>query len=564
MLYRIVSIKFALLFLLVSKSCLVLAQQDKKHPNIVVILADDLGFSDIGCYGSEINTPNLDKLAGKGMRFTQFYNASRCCPSRAALLTGQYNHNAGIGDMTQDQKLPGYRGYLTENTVTIAEVLKTAGYQTGMVGKWHVANTSEQKPKENHLLWLSHQKKVPYFSPVEQYPVNRGFDKFYGTIWGVVDFYDPFSLVNGDKPVDKVDKNFYYTDAINDTAVNYIQGFSKNKKPFFLYVAHTAPHWPLQAFPEDIEKYKDVYKKGWDDIREARLKKMIKDGLFPKDIQLPERWKKDKKWEDNPDREWDAYAMAVKAAMIERMDAGIGRIIKSLEQTGQMNNTLILFLSDNGASSDNAQNYGPGFDRAGSTRTGEEVIFPRDKKTLPGPQNTFASTDDMWSNVSNTPFRYWKTKSYEGGICTPLIAYWPGVTKKGTVTDQPGHIIDFMPTFMEMSGAKYPQTFKGNSISPFAGQSLLNLLKGHEAKPREYLFFEHLRSKAVRYGDWKLVSLNENSPWELYNLRNDRTEIHDVAKENPDLVIRMGNAWKEWAFKTNVLPKPQMPKKKGG
>lgn len=559
---KVVSIRYIFLLLLICQ-CFTAPAQDKGRPNIIVILADDLGFSDIGCYGSEINTPNLDRLAGKGIRFTQFYNASRCCPSRAALLTGQYNHNAGIGDMTHDQKLPGYRGYLTENTVTLAEVLKAGGYQTGMVGKWHVATTTEQKPKENHLLWLSHQKKVPYFAPLEQYPVNRGFDKFYGTIWGVVDFFDPFSLVNGDKAIEKVDKDYYYTDALNDTAVNYIQAFTKAKKPFFLYVAHTAPHWPLQALPEDIEKYKDVYKKGWDAIRDARLRKMVKNGLFPKGIELPERWKKDRAWAENPDKEWDAYAMAVKAAMIERMDAGIGRIIKTLEQTGQIDNTLILFLSDNGASSDNAQNYGPGFDRAGSIRTGEDVIFPKDKKTLPGPQNTFASTDDMWSNVSNTPFRYWKTRAFEGGICTPLIAYWSGVTPKGTVNDVPGHIIDFMPTFMEMSGASYPKTFKGNAISPYAGVSLVNVLKGEKPKAREYLFFEHLRSKAVRYGDWKLVCLNDNSPWELYNLRTDRTEIHNLAAKHPDLVKQLENAWKDWALKNHVLPKPEIPKKKG-
>jgi arylsulfatase A-like enzyme len=533
-----------------------LQAQNKKQPNIVLIMADDLGYSDIGCYGSEIRTPNLDKLAKGGLRFTQFYNTSRCCPSRAALLTGQYNHSAGIGNMTHDQKSPGYRGYLTENTVTIAEVLKTAGYQTGMVGKWHVANTEEAKTKEDHLLWLSHRQEHATFGPIEQYPVNRGFDKFYGTIWGVVDFFDPFSLVNGDKPVKEVGKNYYYTDAINDTASNYIKDFSKKGKPFFLYVAHTAPHWPLHALPEDIEKYKNVYKIGWDAIREQRFKKMKESGLFPADTKLPERWKKEAIWNENPDKAWDAHAMAVKAAMIERMDAGIGRIIKTLEMTGQIDNTLILFLSDNGASSDDAQKYGPGFDRAGSTRDGQPVIFPVNKKVLPGPQNTFGAANELWSNVSNTPFRYWKTTPYEGGICTPLIAYWPGVTKKGSMTDQVGHLIDFMPTFMEMGGAKYPSSFKGNAITPYAGSSLTEVFKGQQRKAPEYLFFEHLSGKAVRYGKWKLVAMNQKSAWELYDLAKDRTETVNLASQHPELVKQLETAWNDWAFKTHVLPKP--------
>lgn len=538
------------------------AQNRKDHrPNIILILADDLGYSDIGCYGAEIKTPNLDKLASNGMRFTQFYNASRCCPTRAALLTGLYNHKAGVGDMSTDHNLPGYRGFMKENTVTIAEVLKTAGYQTGMVGKWHLSNTPTL-PKEEHLKWLAHQKSLPYFAPVEQYPVNRGFDKYYGNIWGVVDFFDPFSLVNGTEPVEAVSKDYYFTDVINDTASNYIRNFSKTGKPFFLYVAHTAPHWPLHALPEDIRKYENVYKKGWDKIREERHKKLIKEGIISAQTVLSERWKNHRSWEDNPDKAWDAHAIAVKAAMIDRMDAGIGRIITTLKETGQLDNTLILFLSDNGASSDNAQNYGPGYDRAGSTRDGRQVIFPVNKKVLPGPQTTFASADDMWSNVSNTPFRYWKIKQYEGGIATPLIAYWPkGIDSKGTITNQVGHVIDFMPTFMELSGAKYPAKFKGSAITPYAGKSLADIFKGKQRKGHEYLFFEHLNSRGVRYGDWKLVTLNVNSPWELYNLRTDRTETKNVAKENPELLKKLSAAWEKWAAENDVLPKPPVVKK---
>lgn len=527
------------------------------RPNIIVILADDLGYSDIGSYGSEIKTPNLDRLAAGGLRFTQFYNASRCCPTRAALLTGLYNHKAGVGNMSTDQGLSGYRGFLTENTVTIAEVLKTAGYQTGMVGKWHVSLTPEIADRNEHLKWLSHQIPERDFAPLSQYPVNRGFDRFYGNIWGVVDFFDPFALVNGIQPVKKVPSNFYYTDAINDTASAYVRGFANQKKPFFLYVAHTAPHWPLHALPEDIKKYENVYKEGWDKIRDERFKKMISLGLFPKDTKLPARWKEQRDWETNPDKDWDAHAMAVKAAMIDRMDAGIGRIVQTLKETGQMENTLILFLSDNGASSDDAQKYGPGFDRAGSTRDGRKVIFPVDKKVLPGPQTTFASTDDMWSNVSNTPFRYWKIKQYEGGIATPMIAFWPaGIKAAGSITDQPGHVIDFLPTFLEISGALYPEKFQNRDISPMAGISLADIFKGGKRAGHKYLFFEHLNSRAVRYGEWKLVTLNEKSSWELYNLKSDRTETTNLAAKHPELVEKLAEAWNTWAKTNAVLPKP--------
>ncbi len=298
------------------------------RPNIVLILADDLGFSDIGCFGGEINTPNLDYLAANGLRFTRFYNTSRCCPTRASLLTGLYNQQAGIGEMTTDRDEPGYRGYLTDNTVTIAEVLKSAGYHTAMSGKWHVSNTIEQPTKEEQLKWLNHQAYHPYFSPVEQYPANRGFEKYYGNIWGVVDYFDPFSLVSGTTAVPSVPKNYYHTDAINDTAVSYIKEYSKEQNPFFIYVAETAPHWPLMAPDEEIKKYENTYKVGWEAIREARYKRMVEKGIIdPKNAALSPRMEPGLTWKDNPHKEWDARAMAVHAAMVDRLDQGIGRII---------------------------------------------------------------------------------------------------------------------------------------------------------------------------------------------------------------------------------------------
>jgi arylsulfatase A-like enzyme len=534
------------------------------RPNIIIILADDMGYSDIGCYGGEIETPNIDYLAKNGLRFSQFYNTSRCCPTRASLLTGLYSHQAGIGNMSFDQGTAGYRGYMMENTITLAELLKTGGYNTGMVGKWHVANTVQQKTREEQLAWLNHQADHDTFAPLKQYPTSRGFDKYYGTIWGVVNYFDPFSLVNGTRPVKEVPGDFYYTDAINDTAAAYIRQFSKSSEPFFLYVAQTAPHWPLQALPEDIKKYQEVYKAGWDAVREARYKKMISEGVFPADKNiLSPRFDKERKWEDNPDKDWDAYAMAVRAAMVDRMDRGIGRIIKALRESGELENTLVFFLSDNGASSDNAQNYGPGLDRPGETRDGKKIIYPVDKKTLPGTETTFASTDNMWSNVANAPFRYWKSESYEGGICTPLIAYWPNglKVKKGSVTDQPGHVMDFMSTVQELAGVSYPKIFNGQAITPTAGKSLVPVLKGKQREGYGYLFFEHIGGRAVRWGDWKLVTLDAKKDWELYNLKNDRTEVYNLAAQHPELVEQLSAKWMEWAKASHVLPKPSVQSK---
>ncbi|MGV3540807.1 MAG: sulfatase-like hydrolase/transferase, partial [Rufibacter sp.] len=327
-------------------------KKEDKRPNIVIIMADDLGYSDVGCYGGEVQTPAIDALAQNGVRFTQFYNSSRCCPTRASMLTGLYPHQAGVGGMTHDNGTPGYRGYLTENTVTIAELLRNAGYRTGMVGKWHVSQTEELKPKEEQLKWLAHQLDKPTFSPLSQYPTARGFEKYYGNIWGVVDFFDPFSLVNGTEPVKTVPKDYYHTAALGDSAVAYVDQFAKEGKPFFLYVAHTAPHWPLQALHEDIEKYEDAYKVGWEAIRNARYQKQLKLGLFDEKTTPLSPWMfPDKEWATNPDKEFDARAMAVHAAMIDRMDQTIAQLVQKLKQTGELDNTLIFFLSDNGTSS---------------------------------------------------------------------------------------------------------------------------------------------------------------------------------------------------------------------
>ncbi|NGM65530.1 arylsulfatase [Sphingobacterium sp. SGR-19] len=530
-----------------------------KRPNIIVILADDLGYSDLGCYGGEINTPNLDWLASQGVRSTSFYNASRCCPTRASLLTGLYPHTAGIGNMTTDQKAPGYRGQLTSNTVTIAQVLKDAGYQTGMVGKWHVSETKPLPEKEEQLRWLDHQIQDKAFADTSSYPTHKGFQKYYGNIWGVVDFFDPFSLVNGTTPVKNVPADFYYTNVLGDSAVAYIDYFAKNGDPFFMYVAFTAPHWPLQALEKDIQKYEDTYKKGWEHIRTQRYQKMIHLGMInPKQIPLSDFMHDGKTWENNPDSIWDARAMAVHAAMVDCLDQNVGKLIDQLKKTGELENTFIMFLSDNGASPERPEEFGPGYDRSGTTRNGEKVSFSVNKDVLPGSQTTHMGIGRQWANAINTPFRYWKAKEHEGGINTPFIAYWPqGINSTNKFNRVPAHIIDLMATCIEVSGASYPQTFEGNTITPSPGKSLLPVLNGKITNQlHDELFWEHNGAAALRQGDWKIVRLEEKADWELYNLAVDRTETNNLAKKFPARVSQMKEKWHQLANQYQVFPKP--------
>ena len=531
------------------------------RPNIIVILADDMGYSDLGCYGGEIRTPNLDNLAQNGLRFTRFYNNGKSCPTRASLLTGLYPHQAGVGRMTFDQHLPGYRGNMTHNAVTIAEVLQTSGYQTGMIGKWHVAETPLRKDQRQ---WLAHQVEYEDYTHRDNYPTQRGFQYFYGTIYGVVNYFDPFSLVYGEKPVRSVPDNYYSTIALADSAVACVNRFAQSNDPFFIYLAFHAPHWPLHALPEDIKKYEDVYTAGWETIRNRRYERMKNLGIFgdPSDTTqfLSPRQFKDL-WEDNPTQEWDARAMAVHAAMVDRVDQEIGKLMRALEQSGKADNTLVLFLVDNGCSSENAQRYSAGEnDRPAELRNGEPIIYPKNKEVLPGPQNVLASIGPVWANVANTPFRYWKGMTYEGGICTPAIAYWQkGIkTEKGSITAEPCHVMDIIATCIDIAGVKYPKTYNGNEIIPLEGISFLPVLQtGKRDKRHDIIAFEHFNEKALITGDgWKIIQRPKSNVWELYNINTDRTELRNLNEQYPEKLQGMIAKYTEWANRCQVVPAP--------
>lgn len=525
----------------------------RTRPNIVLIVADDLGYSDLGCYGGEIRTPHLDALAQRGLRFTQFYNGARCCPTRASLMTGLYPHQAGVGRMTMDagEKFPGYRGTLTPNTVTIPEVLRGAGYRTAMVGKWHLSPTVEGP---GHMRRLSNRVVADAFSDPGTYPVARGFERHYGVIWGVVNYFDPFSLVRDGEPVREVPPDYYITDALTDQAVRYVEAFAKGDAPFFLYVAHVAPHWPLHAPAADVDRYVDTYRAGWDAVRAARHRRMAGQNLSPP-AELPPAEGRTGTWEQNRTADWDARAMATHAAMITRMDEGVGRIVAKLREANRLDDTLILFLSDNGASPEAYER--PGFDRPAETRDGRKVAYPPDKTVPPGGEETFFGMGPAWANVSNSPLRGWKAQVYEGGIRTPLIAHWPrGVrSQQGGVTAAVGHVTDVMPTCLELAGAPYPAHFEGRAITPVEGRSLLPVLGGGTRDAGGPIGWEHFGARAWRRGDWKLVS-RPRGPWELYDLSQDPGEQHDVSAREPQRVTEMADEWERWARRVAVFPAP--------
>ena len=507
------------------------AASSSARPHIILIMSDDMGYSDVGCYGSEIETPTLNRLAADGVRFTQFYNAARCCPTRASLMTGLYPHQAGLGHMVSDRGPEGYKGRLNERCVTIAEVLRQAGYQTFMSGKWHVTPYDYANPKST--------------LDRESWPLQRGFDEFFGTLAGAGSFYAPVSLMRNNEFIEPGD-DFYYTDAINDQAARYIRQADKNR-PLFLYVAHTAPHWPLHAPEETIAKYADTYTVGWDAIRQSRYKRMVEMGIIQSDWPLTERDSRVPPWDEVDHKDWQARRMAVHAAMVEVMDRGIGRIVEALKETGRFENTLILFLSDNGASNEVIQGQ--------DTRHGRFARGGTRPDVMPGPPDTYASFGIPWANASNTPFRLYKKWIHEGGIATPLIAHWPaGIKAKNQWRHEIGHVVDIMATCVEISGATYPAERNGVPVTPCEGVSLTPVFAG-KPLPRRAVFFEHEGNRAVRFGRWKLTAEHQKS-WELYDMQADRTETNNLIDRHPEPALLMEALYEQWAKRTGVLPWP--------
>jgi len=510
-----------------------------KRPNIVLILNDDMGFSDLGCYGGEVQTPNLDRLAAGGLRLTNFYNTARCCPSRASLLTGLHPHQANVGHMMGDDGIDGYRGDLSAHSATIAEVLKAAGYATYMSGKWHITRHND--------------------GPKHSWPRQRGFDHFFGTITGAGSFYDPNTLTRENERIELEDgQEFFYTDAISDQAVEYIAEHKKEKTntPFFAYVAYTSPHWPLHAHPEDIARYKGRFDRGWDVLREERLERMVEMGLIDAKWKLTDRDPTQPPWGEAEHKEWQARRMEVYAAQIDRMDQGIGRIIDSLEKTEQLENTLIIFLADNGGC---AEEIGEAWSKniVGSisrreTRDGQPVQHGNDPNVMPGPEETYQSYGVPWANVSNTPFREYKHWVHEGGISTPFIAHWPeGIGGRGALRRQAAQLPDVMATCLEVAGVEYPQEREGNAVQALEGYSMMPVFRD-EAHAREVLYWEHEGNCAVRKEQWKLVRKYPGD-WELYDIETDRTELNDLSADHPQIVAELDGFYTAWAERCKVM-----------
>lgn len=529
------------------------------RPNIVVIMSDDMGFSDIGCYGGEIRTPNLDGLAARGLRFTQFYNTARCCPTRASLLTGLYPHQAGVGHMMEDHgpEFPGYRGDLLPSCRTIAQVLRTAGYRNYAVGKWHVTrHIAQEGPKHN-------------------WPLQRGFDRFYGMVSGAGSFYDPYTLARDNRLISPMadpeyqPENYFFTDAISDHAVRYIQDHNRDQadQPFFLYVTYTAAHWPMHALPEDIARVKGRYDEGYEAIRGARYDKAKQLGLIHASEPLPAT---PLPWSDVTDKTREIACMEVYAAMVERMDHGIGRIVETLKQQDRLDNTLIFYLQDNGGCAEplgrgrtKDRQDGPRLDRPTLPKIAAEelpaALIPTQTRdgypvrqgpnVMPGPADTYIAYGRGWATVSNTPFREYKHWVHEGGISTPLVVHWPsGIQTPGQLRHQPGHLIDIMATCVAVAGAQYP-----SEATPLEGRSLVPAL-ANQPLDRDAIYWEHEGNRAVRAGDWKAVAKGPRGAWELYNIAEDRCEVHDLATTQSERLQALVAMWDKYAQRTQVLP----------
>ncbi len=503
------------------------------RPNIVVVMVDDMGFSDIGCYGSEIPTPHLDALAKGGKKFSQFYNTGRCCPTRASLLTGLYSHQAGMGWMTSDQKAPGYRGRLNEKCVTIAEVLNNAGYLTAMTGKWHVG--------------FEHGVTPP----------GRGFQRSLNLAAGGLHFSNQTGFKGGAKlylngaEVARNDPQFnppwYGSDLWTEQGVKFINEAIAQKKPFFLYLAHVAPHFPCMAPEATIAKYRGKYMTGWDKLREQRFARQKELGLVDSKWKLEPRPEQMPAWASLPEAQKKRYddMMAIYAAMIEEVDKNMGKLVEALKRRNQYDNTLILFLADNGGNA-------------------ESGVAGRYEGKQPGDPHSNVFIGRCWAHLNNTPFRKYKHYNHEGGIATPLIAHWPAAIKPdANWVTTPAHVIDIMATCVDLSGASYPEKFGGHDITPMQGQSLKPLLTGKGEFASRTLYWEHEGNAAIRRGNRKLVRTGRTGAWEMFDMAKDRTEQQNLRSTEPQQAYTLLQDWQQWAKASNVLPAPSRRKKSG-
>lgn len=471
-------------------------------------MCDDMGFSDLGCYGGEIDTPNLDRLARNGLRFTDFHNNAKCSETRASLLTGLWHHQ------TNNLKKPGH--------VTLAEVLQTAGYSTMMSGKWHVAQT----------------------------PPERGFDRYFGFLSGCINFFtgedwgSGENLMRLDRNVFEAPKDFYSTDAFTDYAIEFLREASAKDKPFFLYLAHNAPHFPLHALPEDIAKYEGKYRVGWDEIRRNRHQRLTQLGIVDETWRLSSRDPQVEPWTQMTTEQIDFLApmMAVYAAMVDRLDQNIGRLVQHLESENQLDNTLILFFSDNGA--------------CPYQRLRSEVL-------MPGPKDSDIAYDARWANMCNTPLRLYKQYAHAGGTLTPMIAHWPeGIReRRGTLTPFCSHVVDVMPTVVELSGANYPAQWNQQEIDPMEGVSLLPAFQGASKRKDRPIYWEFSGNHAIRNGRWKLVA-ERSKEWELYDISMDRCETTDLSEDHPGRVSGLANQYDSWAARTGARQHAECKKMK--
>lgn len=506
-------------------SLLPLTAADK--PNIIVMLVDDMGFSDIGCYGSEIPTPNIDRLAAGGVKFTQFYNTARCCPTRAALMTGLYSHQAGMGWMTPDfgPQFPGFRGRLLEDRITLPEVLKPAGYFTAMTGKWHLGQGDNPPAKR-------FDRSLQATAGGFYYPKPGGNS-------------DPRLILNG-RPQgtnsSDLPPTWYSTDLWTDFGLRFIDEALAAKKPFFLYLAHNAPHFPLQADPQDIARFRGKYKAGWDALSAARHRRQLDLGLIDKTWRKAPRPEGVKAWDALSEAEQDHFdqLMAIYAACVWRIDRSVGTLVDGLKKRGVFDNTLILFMSDNGGNAEGGVN--------GTARGPGEL----------GSVNSTVFCGESWAWMQNTPFRKFKHYTLEGGIATPLIAHWPaGVTARGEWRTEPAHLVDIMATCLDVAGAKYPAEYNGRALPGIEGVSLRPAFENRPTDRRQPIFWEHEGHAAIRAGDWKLYRAGHDAPWQLYDLKADRTEQSNLATAHPDTVKSLAAQWDAWAERANVKPWPE-------